>query len=137
MVQQVGKTANWMGPLDKKHSFTYTPDAGKATAILGNDDTAYGQVWHLPTAPNPLTGQGWVEAIAQHFNTPPKVRANGRFIIKFLGLFVPIMREMPEMTYQYDRDYVCNSSKFEKKYSFTPTSYSEGIKQMLEIDYKS
>jgi len=35
-----GKTANWMGPLDKKHSFTYTPDAGKATAILGNDDTA-------------------------------------------------------------------------------------------------
>jgi len=123
--------------LDKKHSFTYTPDAGKATAILGNDDTAYGQVWHLPTAPNPLTGQGWVETIAQHFNTPPKVRANGRFIIKFLGLFVPIMREMPEMMYQYDRHYVFNSSKFEKKYSFTPTSYSEGIKQILEIDYKS
>lgn len=104
---------------------------------MGNDDSAYGQVWHLPTAANPLTGQEWVEAIAKHFNTSPKARANGKFIIKFLGLFVPIMREMPEMMYQYDRDYVFNSSKFEKKYNFSPTSYSEGIKHMLEVDYKS
>ncbi|MCJ7465657.1 MAG: NAD-dependent epimerase/dehydratase family protein, partial [Maribacter sp.] len=40
-----GKKANWLGSLNVKHSFTYTPDAGKATAILGNTEDAYNQVW--------------------------------------------------------------------------------------------
>ena len=35
-----GKKANWLGSDKFKHSFTYTVDAGKATAILGNSETA-------------------------------------------------------------------------------------------------
>lgn len=58
------KKANWMLSLNYKHSFTYTPDAGKATAILGNSDDAYNQIWHLPTASIPLTGKEWINAIA-------------------------------------------------------------------------
>lgn len=46
-----GNKANWIGSAKFRHSFTYTPDAGKATAMLGNTDDAYNQVWHLPTAP--------------------------------------------------------------------------------------
>ncbi len=54
-----------MASLNFKHSFTYTPDAGKATALLGNSEKAYNQVWHLPTAKNPYTGREWIEAIAK------------------------------------------------------------------------
>ena len=36
-----GKKTQWMINVNKKHSFTYTPDAGKGTAILGNTDSAY------------------------------------------------------------------------------------------------
>ena len=36
-----GKRANWFVDADKKHSFTYTPDAARATALLGNTDDAY------------------------------------------------------------------------------------------------
>lgn len=32
-----GKTANWLANDTFRHSFTYTPDAGKATALLGNN----------------------------------------------------------------------------------------------------
>jgi len=39
-----GKKANWLGSVDFKHSFIYTPDAGKSTAMLGNSETAYNQV---------------------------------------------------------------------------------------------
>jgi hypothetical protein len=35
------------------------------------------------------------------------------WMLKLLGFFVPLMREFPEMAYQYDRDYVFDSSKFE------------------------
>ena len=41
-----GKKAQWLIDPDKKHSFTFTPDAGKGTAILGNSELAYNQIWH-------------------------------------------------------------------------------------------
>jgi nucleoside-diphosphate-sugar epimerase len=117
------KKANWMSSVNFKHSFTYTPDAGKATALLGNTEDAYNKVWHLPTAANPFTGKEWIEAA-------PK------FLVRIIGLFVPIMREMVEMMYQYDRDYVFDSSKFEKRFDFNPTLYKDGISEIVLNDYK-
>lgn len=128
-----GKRANWMGSVAFKHSYTYTPDAGRATALLGNTDDAYNQVWHLPTAPNPLTGKEWIEAIAEKMGVKPRYQAVPKFMIRIIGLFVPIMREMVEMMYQYDRDYVFDSSKFEKRFGIEPTPYADGIKEAVKV----
>lgn len=130
-----GKTANWMAGDHFKHSFTFTPDAGKATALLGNTEKAYGQVWHLPTAPNPLTGKEWVEAIANQLKAKPKYRVVSKFMVQLFGLFVPVMKESVEMLYQYDRDYVFDSSKFQREFGVEPTSYQVGIKAIVELDY--
>ncbi len=130
-----GKKANWMSSLKFKHSFTYTPDAAKATAILGNTDDAYNQVWHLPTASDPFTGKEWIDEIARELNVTPKIQVAPIFLIRIMGIFSPIMRELAEMMYQYDRDYVFDGSKFEKRFNFKPTSYLEGIKEIVRIDY--
>ncbi|MCK0192424.1 NAD(P)H-binding protein [Arenibacter sp. F20364] len=130
-----GKKANWMASIDHKHSFTYTPDAGKATAILGNSDKAYNQVWHLPTAKNPYTGIEWITAIANEMGVKPRYQIASRLIVKILGFFAPVMREMPEMMYQYDRDYVFNSDKFDSQFNFKTTPYLEGIKEIIKSDY--
>ncbi|NNE77490.1 MAG: NAD-dependent epimerase/dehydratase family protein [Pricia sp.] len=132
-----GKKANWLGSDNYKHSFTYTPDAGKATAILGNTSDAYGQVWHLPTAPNPYTGKEWITKIAHEMGKKPNYRVVPKFMVKIIGLFVPVMREIVEMMYQYDRNYVFDSSKFEKRFNFVPTSYDEGIRVIIARDYSS
>lgn len=131
-----GKKANWMSSVNFKHSFTYTPDAAKATAILGNTDGAYGQVWHLPTAANPYTGKEWIEAIAKEMGVAPKYQVASKFLVKIIGLFVPVMKEMPEMMYQYDRDYVFDSTKFEEHFDFTPTPYLDGIKAVVKADFE-
>jgi len=130
-----GKKANWMASLNYKHSFTYTPDAAKATALLGNSEEAYNQVWHLPTAKNPYTGREWIQAIAKEMGVAPKTQTAGKFIVRLLGLFIPLMREMPEMMYQYDRDYVFNSDKFEQQFNFKTTPYPDGIKEIVKSDY--
>jgi nucleoside-diphosphate-sugar epimerase len=49
------------------HSYTYTPDAGKATAILGNTESSYNQIWHLPTNKNVMTGKQFVKLWQRHF----------------------------------------------------------------------
>ena len=132
-----GKKANWMASLNFKHSYTYTPDAGKATALLGNSEKAYNQVWHLPTAENPLTGREWIDTIASEMGVLAKYQVATKFIVNLLGLFNPIMREMPEMMYQYDRDYVFNSDKFTNQFAFEVTPYREGIREIINSDYKN
>lgn len=126
-----GKAANWMVNADKKHSFTFTPDAAKATALLGNTSDAYNQVWHLPTDKNVLTGREFVGLFAKEMNVKNKVSVLPLWFLKILGLFIPIMKEMPEMMYQYDRDYFFDSSKFEKRFRFETTTYQEGVKQSI------
>lgn len=125
-----GKKANWLGSDQYKHSFTYTPDAGKATALLGNTEDAYGQVWHLPTAHHPLTGEEWIEAVAREMNVAPKKQVAGTTLVKILGWFNSTMRELSEMLYQYDRDYLFDSSKFDQRFDFKTTSYEEGIREI-------
>lgn len=127
--------ANWLVSVDQRHSFTYTPDAGKATALLGNTDDAYNEVWHLPTASNPYTGKEWIETIAKEMGISPRYQIAPRLLVRILGLFIPIMKEMVEMLYQYDRTYVFDSSKFEKRFNIVPTSYLEGIKNIIKIDH--
>ena len=54
-------------------------------------------------------------------------------MVKAIGLFIPFMNEMPEMMYQYDRDYIFDSGKFEKRFGIQATPYAEGIKQTVQL----
>lgn len=126
-----GKNANWFIDATKKHSFIYTPDAAKATAILGNTPDAYNQVWHLPTDDQTLNGKEWLDLFNKEMKTHKKLSVIPMFLIKILGIFMPFMREMPEMMYQYDQDYFFDSTKFNKRFNFKPTSYQEGVKQIV------
>jgi hypothetical protein len=49
-----------------------------------------------------------------------------------LGLFNPLMREMKEMLYQYDRDYEFDSSKFETVFNIKPTPAKKALKQIID-----
>ncbi|RMI26782.1 MAG: NAD-dependent epimerase/dehydratase family protein [Calditrichaeota bacterium] len=131
-----GEKALWFASVNYKHSYTYTPDAGKATALLGNTPDAYNQVWHLPTAANPFTGKEWIEAIAKEMNVEPKYQILSKFMLRLIGIFKPVMKEMIEMFYQYDRNYVFDSSKFENHFDFKPTPYMEGIRDIVNKDYR-
>ena len=128
-----GKKPNWFMNADKKHSFTYTPDAAKATALLGNTADAYGQVWHLPTDKNVLTGREMISLFTKEMNVPDKLFILPNWLLKLLGLFIPLMKEMPEMMYQYDRDYFFDSSKFDQRFNFSTTTYQQGVKDIIAL----
>lgn len=126
-----GKSPMWFISADKQHSFTFTPDAAKATAILGNTPDAFNQVWHLPTDHTRITGRELAELFMDEMKLKKKVSAMPMWMVRLIGLFVPFMREMPEMMYQYERDYYFDSSKFEKRFGVAPTSYKEGVRQTV------
>lgn len=127
-----GKKAQWLINDRVGHSLTYTPDAGKATAILGNTASAYNQVWYLPTDTNVLTGRDFIEKVAKEFGVKPHYMVLPRWMIQMAGLFNGIIRESVEMLYQNDSDYLFDSSKFEKAFNFRSTPYSQGIRETVQ-----
>jgi nucleoside-diphosphate-sugar epimerase len=127
-----GKKAQWMIDANRKHSFTYTPDAGKATAMLGNTPSAYNQVWHMPTDRNILTGKEFMELTADAFKVKPGYMVLKKWMVQMAGLFNPIIKESIEMLYQSEFDYQFDSSKFEKAFSIKPTSYTAGIAETVK-----
>lgn len=125
------KRPMWLFNPHVKHSFTYTPDAGKATALLGNTSHAYNQIWNLPTDKNSLSGKEWIELFAQKMGKSSAFTTVPAWGVKALGVFIPFMKEFYEMRYQFDRDYFLDSSKIEQAFGITPTKYSDGVDEIL------
>ena len=126
--QLKGKAAQWLGSPDKRHSYTYTPDAGRALVKLALDDSATGQTWHLPTAEPAPTTRELLALSAALLHAPAKVQVMPGALFKVLKWWVPILREVQEMMYQNHDDYVFSSAKFTRAYpDFRITPYREGI----------
>ena len=128
-----GKKAMWIASVNKVHNFTFTPDAAKATALLGNTPQAYGEVWHLPTTGKRLTMKDWIDHIAGDLDVKSRYTVVPAWMLTILGIVNPVMREFREMSYQYDRNYFFDSGKFEGKFDLRPTSPAEGIRQLREM----
>ncbi len=121
-----GRTMQWLGRIEKRHAFTYTPDIGRACVNLATSNLLHGDVWHLPTA-KAITAHEFTAMVAQSLGVPPKVMALRGFLLTVLSLFIPILREIKEMMYQYDEDYLFSSEKYEKAFGEQPTPYAVGI----------
>lgn len=124
--------ASWLGNPATKHSFTYVPDAGRAMYLLGQTESADGQVWHVPTATS-KTGSEFIQLAASVYNATPRYQKVNKLMLQAIGWFNPLIGETAEMYYQYQYDYIFDSSKFEKAFGVKPTSYEEGFKEFARV----
>lgn len=130
---QKNKTAQWFSNADVIHTMGYTPDLAKGAAILGNSLDSFNQIWNLPVDMNALTGREWVKLFAEEMKKTDKVQVLPVWALRILGVFVPILREMPEMMYQFDRPYNFDASKFINKFNYIPTINNIAVKQTVEV----
>lgn len=114
------------------HSYTYTLDASRSLDMLAQSDSAWNQTWHVPTAPNPLTGKEFVDMVAREFGVAPKYRVLSAPVVRMVGWFKTVVGEIHEMLYQYDSPYVFDSSKFAKAFGLSGTPYPDGIRATAE-----
>ena len=122
------QTPSWLLNDSVPHSFTYTPDAARSLLMLAESESAWNQTWHLPTAPNPLTGKQFIQMAANEFGVVPRYRVLNRLMLRVAGWFNPTIGESYEMLYQSDSPYIFDSTKFAKAFGFSGTPYPEGIR---------
>lgn len=127
-----GKKSQWFCNAKYIHSMGYVPDLAKGTAMLGNTSAAYNQIWNLPTDTQKITGEEWINLFSSAMNAKNNYTTLPNWLVKALGFFVPLMKEIAEMNYQYDRDYYFDSKKFNDYFDFTPTPNAIAVKQVIE-----
>ena len=120
-----------LGDPDALHSQTYLPDFARALVELGRHDQALGEVWHVPTA-DAVSTRRFVEMAASAAGTTPKVARVSKPMLRLAGLFVPILREFPEMWYEFAEPFVLDSSKFQRSFGLRPTPLEESIPVTVE-----
>ena len=106
-----GKAVDYTGDIDAPHSYTFVRDFGTALALLGTDPRGIGQVWHVPNAPT-VSSRTFFEKAFGLTSRIPKFRKMGMIEMKLLGLFVPPLKEMVEMIYEFEKPFVVDHSKF-------------------------
>jgi nucleoside-diphosphate-sugar epimerase len=127
-----GRTANMIGPLDKPHEFVFVPDVGPVVARLIDTPGAWGHVWHLAGA-GVTTQQALVDEISRQSGRRVNVRAAGKWLLRGLGLFNPLMREMVEMHYLLTEPVIMDDSALQSLIGpVVKTPYPEGIRRTLE-----
>jgi len=127
-----GKTATWIGPASTPHEFVFVPDAGPVITELASRDDCYGEAWHF-AGPGEITGSGFIQKVYQAAGRQPKFRGAGRTLLRMLGWFDPIVRELPEMLYLQETPVLLDDEKLRGKLGTVhKTSYDEGIQRTLE-----
>ena len=72
---------------------------------------------------------GWTNHVvaAKAFGVEPKYRVLKPAMLRIAGFFDSDIRESYEMLYQYEAEYLFDSTKFSRAFDFRPTAYEEGV----------
>ena len=122
-----GRTVRWVGRLDQPHTLSYLEDVAAGLATLGEHDRADGQAWHLP-ASDPLTGRQFLELVVAAGGGRSRIATSSAAMVRLAGLFVPFIREVGEVLYEFQAPYVVDWSKFGRAFGpFAPTPHAEAV----------
>ena len=126
-----GKPAMLIVDPDQPHDFAYVPDIARAVwSLLDAGDEDFGQAWHVPQAAIRSTRQ--VLALgAAVAGVPLKIRRVPMALLPVLGVFNPLLREMVEMRFQWDRPYRVDATKFARRFWSDPTPFETGVAQTI------
>jgi nucleoside-diphosphate-sugar epimerase len=124
-----GRSAPVFGDPDEPHSYAYTPDVATALVALGHDQGAHG-VHMLPAQPAEPT-RAVAERFARALGLKVRLSAAPTWLLRGLGLFVPMLRELAEMAYQWEQPYVLDDSKFRATYGVTCTPWDEAVAETV------
>jgi nucleoside-diphosphate-sugar epimerase len=128
-----GKRVMWLGDPAAPHSWTYLPDVARALAVTGTDGRAWGRAWNVPTNP-PLSAQALAERLSALAGAPaPRISRMPRWVMNAIGVVSPLVRELRETRYQFDKPFVVDSSDFESTFGIAPTPMGEALEATLEF----
>ena len=126
-----GKKVGVMGNPDALHTYTYVKDFGEALVRLALDERSLGRAWHVPNAPA-VSNQKFLEMAAAIAGVQPKSKTLGLAMMKTVGLFIPAVRELPEVLYEFEEDFVVDDSDYASTFGDHATALDQSLSETIE-----
>ncbi len=124
-----GKSASMVVPLETRHTYHFIPDVAAGLARLGQDSGAEG-TYMLPCHPAEPT-RALIDRHAAALGRPIAATRMPPLALKALGLFMPIIRELGEMAYQWEEPFEVDDAKFRARHGAIATPRDEAARQTV------
>lgn len=126
-----GQKVSVMGKLDLPHTFIYVRDFARGMVTLGEQAASEGKAWHLPCAPT-LTQRQLLGLLFAEAGHPVRVGETPGWVFSMMAPFLPIMRELKELLYQWERPYILDFSAFTSAFgALEPTSHEQAMRETV------
>ena len=114
-----------MKSADTLHTWTATDDVARLLVTVALDERAWGRPWHVPSNP-PRTQREAVGDLCRSARLEPvKVKEYPGMLIRGMGLFNPMIRELSEVAYQLEQPFVLDSSAAQQTFGLAPTPWED------------
>jgi nucleoside-diphosphate-sugar epimerase len=128
---QKHRTAWVPANIDLPHTFTYTGDVARTLVTLARDERAWGSAWHVPSN-RALTIRELADRFFKVAGQPAvKVAGLPRWLPRTAAPFVPMVRELVEMDYQFYRPFVLDSALTTRTFGLSATDLDTALKTVV------
>lgn len=126
-----GKGGQVTADPDAVHTYHYIPDVAEGLVTLGAaPDDAYGRAWMLPCRPAE-TLRDLVRRMEKPFGGPIRISPMPGWLLSAMGLFMPMMREIGEMQYQWQEPFIVDDRAFREKFGVLPVDADTAAKDTV------
>ncbi len=126
-----GKAAQMVGPIDLPHEYVFVPDVGPVVLQLAQHPAAYGRAWNLGGV-GTIVPRDFAKRAFAIAGQKPKLLVANKLILRVMGLFNPMFRELVEMNYLITDPLIVDDTALRQLLGgIKKTSYDDGMRQCL------
>ncbi|MGY1617131.1 NAD-dependent epimerase/dehydratase family protein [Geodermatophilus sp. SYSU D00691] len=123
---RAGRRAWVVGDPDVPRGWSYIPDVAEVLVTLAEDERAHGRAWHVPSAVR-TQRQALTDLAAALGRTAPEVSGIPWGLLRAIGPFSPMMREVLDVRHQFDQAYVIDASATTATFGLTATPWPDVV----------
>jgi nucleoside-diphosphate-sugar epimerase len=126
-----GKSVAVLKSADTLHTWTAVGDVARLLVTVAGDERALGRAWHVPSNP-PRTQREAVGDLCRVAGVDPvQVGEHPALLMRALRLVNPLIRELAEVSYQFENPFVLDSTAAQNTFGLAPTPWDEVLEGVI------
>jgi nucleoside-diphosphate-sugar epimerase len=127
-----GKSVAVLKSADTPHTWTTVKDVARLLVEVASDQRGLGRAWHVPSNP-PRTQREAVGDLCRVAGVDSvRVSEHPALLMRALGLVNPLIRELTEVSYQFENPFVLDSTAAQRTFGLTPTPWDDVLASVVE-----
>ena len=127
-----GKTAWVIDSPDQPHTWTDVKDMARTLVAVATREDTWGRAWHAPSNPPRTQREALTDVLAAVGRPPVRMVGIPAVALRALGVAMPLLRELGQISYMFTRPYVMDSAAAQTELGLVPTPWAEVCRRTAE-----